>query len=68
MMLRELMKQVENLPPETLVCTAEVDEVFGVNPAGVEVVNNARIGSRKSDGTEAVQLDGGSDKVIVIRW
>jgi hypothetical protein len=68
MTLRELLKQVEDLPPDTLVCTAEIDEAFGVNPATVEIVDDARIGSRKPDGTEAVQLDGGTDKVVVIRW
>ena len=68
MTLRELLKQVKDLPPDTLVCTAEIDEAFGVNPATVEIVDDARIGSRKPDGTEAVQLDGGTDKVVGIRW
>ncbi|MCA0008537.1 MULTISPECIES: hypothetical protein [unclassified Mesorhizobium] len=45
-----------------------MDEAFGMNPTAVEIVDDAQIGSRKSDGTEAIQLGGGRDKVIVIRW
>jgi hypothetical protein len=68
MTLRELLEEVKDLPPETLVCAAEVDEAFGMNLAEVEIVDDARIGSRKPDGAEAIQLDGGTDKVVVIRW
>ena len=35
MTLRELMEQIKDLPPDTLVCAAEVDEAFGANVAGV---------------------------------
>jgi hypothetical protein len=68
MKLRELMDQVKDLPPDTLVCAAETDEAFGVNIAGIETVENARIESRKPDGTEAVELANGNEKVVVIRW
>jgi hypothetical protein len=59
---------VKDLPPDTLVCAAETDEAFAANIAGVETVENARIESRKPDGTEAVELANGNDKVVVIRW
>ncbi|PAQ10865.1 sugar phosphorylase [Mesorhizobium temperatum] len=68
MRLRELMDQVKNLPPDTLVCAAEIDEAFGANIAGIETIDSARIESRKPDGTEAVELANGNDKVVVIRW
>jgi hypothetical protein len=68
MTVRELLEQVKDLPPETLVCTAELEEAFGANIAGVELVESARIESRKADGTEAVDLGNGDDKVLVIRW
>ncbi|MCB5177675.1 MULTISPECIES: sugar phosphorylase [Microvirga] len=66
--LREFLKKVENLPPETLVCVAEVDEAFAANVAQVEIVEDARTQSRKADGTETVELANGSEKVVVIRW
>ncbi|MER8827755.1 sugar phosphorylase [Mesorhizobium sp. M0938] len=68
MRLRELMNQVKDLPPETLVCAAETDEAFAVNIAGVETVESARVESHKPDGTEAVELANGNEKVVVIRW
>lgn len=68
MTLRELMAEVQHLPPETLICAAEIEEAFGINVAAVEFIENARIESRKPDGREAVELGNGSDKVLVIRW
>ncbi|WP_244602685.1 sugar phosphorylase [Mesorhizobium delmotii] len=56
------------MPPDTLVCAAEIDEAFAVNIAGIETVESARIESRKPDGIEAVELANGNDKVVVIRW
>jgi hypothetical protein len=66
--LRELMERVKDLPPETVVCTAEVDEAFAVNIADVEVVDQAKLGSRKADGTESIDLNNGNERVVVIRW
>ncbi|MER8792684.1 sugar phosphorylase [Mesorhizobium sp. M0984] len=68
MKLRELLDQVKDLPPDTLLCAAEIDEAFAVNVVGIEAVGSARIQSRKPDGTEAVELANGTEKVIVIRW
>jgi hypothetical protein len=68
MKLRELLDQVKDLPPDTLVCTAEVDEAYAANIARIETMENARIESRKPDGTEAVELANGNQKVVVIRW
>ncbi|RWM99631.1 MAG: sugar phosphorylase [Mesorhizobium sp.] len=65
MKLRELMDQIKDLPPDTLVCAAEIDEAFAANVAGIETVEGARVESRKPDGTEAVELANG--KVVVIR-
>ena len=68
MTLRELMEQIKDLPPDTLVCAAEVDEAFGANVAGVEVLDDARVESKKPDGTESIELANGRDRVVVIRW
>jgi type IV secretory pathway TrbF-like protein len=68
MKLRELLDQVRDLPPDTLVCAAEIDEAFATNVATAEVVEGARIESRKPNGVEAVELANGTETVIVIRW
>jgi hypothetical protein len=66
--LQEFLKQVENLPPDTLVCVAEVDEAFAANVAEVEIVEDAKAQNRKAEGAEAVELGNGSQRVVVIRW
>ncbi|ESX71575.1 MULTISPECIES: hypothetical protein [unclassified Mesorhizobium] len=68
MKLRELLDRVKDLPPDTLVCVAEIDEAFGVNVAVVESIDDAKIQGRKPEGTEAVELGNGTEKVVVIRW
>ena len=66
--LQEFLKQVENLPPDTLVCVAEVDEAFAANVVEVEIVEDAKAQNRKAEGAEAVELGNGSQRVVVIRW
>jgi hypothetical protein len=68
MTIRELLDQIKDLPAETLVCAAEIDEAFGVNIASVEIVDDARVESTEPDGAEAVEFGNGGDKVVVIRW
>lgn len=68
MRLRDFLDQVRDLPPDTLLCVAEVDEAFAMNVASVEHLDTATTRHREADGTEAVNLTGGSDKVLVIRW
>ena len=66
--LREFLKQVENLPPDTLLCVAEVDEAFAANVVEVEIVEDAKAQDTKAEGVEAVELANGSQRVVVIRW
>jgi len=66
--LRDFLQKVENLPPDTLLCIAEVDEAFAANVAEVEVVEDAKTQNQKADGTEAVELGNGNQRVVVIRW
>jgi hypothetical protein len=66
--LREFLKQVENLPPDTLLCVAEVDEAFAAHVAEIEIVENAKAQNSKAEGIEAVELGNGGQKVVVIRW
>lgn len=62
--LRDFLKRVEALPPDTLLCVAELDEAFAAN----EVIENAKAQSTRTDGTEAIELENGNQTVIVIRW
>ena len=50
MTLAELFEQVKDLPPETPVCVAEVDEAAGANVDGVEIVRSAALQSDAADG------------------
>lgn len=66
--LREFLTQVENLPPDTLLCVAEVDEAFATHVAEVEIVPDAKAQNRQAEGMEAVELGNGKQTVVVIRW
>ncbi len=66
--LREFLKKVEKLPPDTLLCVAEVDEAFANDVAEIEIVDNAKAQRQKTAGPEAVELGNGNQKVVVIRW
>ena len=66
--LRDFLRQVQNLPPDTLLCVAEVDEAFAAHVEEVEIVENAKEQDRKAQGTKAVELGNGSQTVVVIRW
>ncbi|RBP14040.1 hypothetical protein DFR50_11064 [Roseiarcus fermentans] len=68
MTLAELFEAVKDLPPETPVCVAEIDEAAGANVDGVEVVRDAKLESDAADATEAVEFGAGADTVVVLRW
>ena len=66
--LRDFLKAVENLPPDTLLCVAEVDEAFATHVEEFEIVDNANPQNKRSEGLEAVELGNGTQTVVVIRW
>lgn len=66
--LRDFLKKVERLPPDTLLCVAEVDEAFAMYVEEFEIVKNAKRQNGKSEGSEAVELGNGNQTVLVIRW
>ena len=68
MKLKDLLKKVKGLSPETVVCVAEVDEAFGSEIADVEVTNKARERSPDAAEQEKVDLTSGDQTVVVIRW
>lgn len=66
--LRDFLKKVENLPPDTLLCVAEVDEAFATHVEEFEIIENAKQQNKRSEGLEAVELGNGNQTVVVIRW
>ncbi len=66
--LRDFLKQVQNLPPDTLLCVAEVDEAFAAHVEEIEIIEDAKDQDSTAQGTEAVELGNGSQTVVVIRW
>lgn len=66
--LRDFLKIAQNLPPDTLLCVAEVDEAFAAHVEEFEIVEDAKPQNKKSDSTEAVELGNGKQTVLVIRW
>ena len=68
MTLGEFLSKVKDLPPETLLCVAEVDEAFAANIAAIEPIEDAKAQSKKADGTESIELANGTEKAVIIRW
>lgn len=68
MTVGDLMEKLKGVRPDTRVCTAEVDEAFGMNIADIEIVEQASVTSREADGKEAVELGNGKERVVVLRW
>jgi hypothetical protein len=66
--LRDFLKKVENLAPDTLLCVAEVDEAFAAHVEEFEIVEDAKPQNKRSEGLEAVELGNGNQTVVVIRW
>lgn len=68
MKVRDFIERLRDLPPDALVCVAELQEAFAANVADIESVEDARVQSDTADGRERVELANGKDKVVVIRW
>lgn len=68
MKVSELMDELKKYDKNATVSLAEVEEAFGYNVASVEFVENGKIQSQKADGTEAIELENGDNKVLVLRF
>ncbi len=66
--LRDFLKKVEKLPPDTLICVAEVDEAFAAHVEELEIIKNAKPQNNRPESLEAVELGNGRQTVVVIRW
>jgi len=68
MTLQDFMDRVKDLSPEMPLCVAEVDEASAMNVAALEVVRDAKLQSGEADGMETVELGGGQETVLLVRW
>jgi len=66
--VREALDRLKDLPPETRICVAELEEAFAANIVEIDVIKNARTQSAQADGREAVELENGAETVVVVRW
>lgn len=64
----QLLERIRDLPPDTPVCIAELEEAFANNVASIEVIPQANIQRNEADAGEAVDLEHGRDTVVVLRW
>ena len=68
MKLGDFRKQTKDLGDDVILAIAEVDEVAAMNVTTVDVIDDANVRDRKAEGQEAVDLSGGSQKAIVLRF
>lgn len=68
MILKDFLDKVKDLPPDTTICIAEIEEAYASNIAEIEIVEEASGESRIANGAEVIALEGGDDRVVVIRW
>ena len=58
----------QEVPLALWASVAEVDEAFAAHVAEIEIIEDAKPQNRKAEGTEAVELGNGKQRVVVIRW
>jgi uncharacterized small protein (DUF1192 family) len=68
MKLGDFRKQTKDLGDDVVLSIAEVDEVAAMNIREIEIVEGAEVRDRKAEGREAIELDGGKQKAIVLRY
>ena len=68
MKLGDFRKQTKDLGDDVILSIAEVDEAAAMNIRDIEIVDDAAVQDRKAEGKEAIDLDGGRQKTIVLRY
>ena len=68
MKLGDFRKQPKDLKDDVIRSIAEVDEAAAMNIKEIEIVEEAAVHDRKAEGKEAIDLDGGRQKTIVLRY
>ncbi len=68
MKLGDFRKQTRDLGDDVILSIAEVDEAAAMNIREIEIVEDAAVQNRKAEGKEAIDLDGGRQTTIVLRY
>ena len=68
MKLGDFRKQTKDLGDDVILSIAEVDELAAMNIVEIEIIDDAEVRDRKAEGKEAIELDGGKQKAIVLRY
>ncbi len=68
MKLGDFRKQTKDLGDNVILAIAEVDEAAAMNIKEIEVVDDSTVRDRKAEGQEAIDLDGGKQKTVVLRY
>lgn len=68
MKLGDFRKHTKDLPDSVTISIAEVDQAAAMNVTSVDIVDDASIKDKKADGQEAIDLDGGKQQTIVLRY
>ena len=68
MKLGDFRKKTKDLDDGVILAIAEVDEAAAMNITEVEIVEDAAVHDRKAEGKEAIDLDGGKQKAVVLRY
>ncbi len=68
MKLGDFRKHTKDLPDNVVISIAEVDQAAAMNVTSVDIVDDAAIKDKKADGQEAIDLDGGKQQTIVLRY
>ncbi len=68
MKLGDFRKQTKDLGDNVILSIAEVDEAAAMNVKEIEVVEDASVHDRKAEGKEAIDLDGGKQTTLVLRY
>ncbi len=68
MKLGDFRKHTKDLSDSVIISIAEVDQAAAMNVTSVDIVEDATIKDKKADGQEAIDLDGGKQQTIVLRY
>ena len=68
MKLGDFRKHTKDLPDNVTISIAELDQAAAMNVTSVDIVDDAAIKDKKADGQEAIDLDGGKQQTIVLRY
>ena len=68
MKLGDFRKQTRDLADGVTISIAEVDQAAAMNITSIDIVDDASIKDKKAEGQEAIDLDGGKQQTIVLRY